>query len=340
MKKQDIIRGILYGVFLVIVFFVSRPSKYHVTERYVFDVNKDTHIKLAILLPKSNSYQSIEYTFLPREDKYELSDYGQLQAIRLERTISKDDNVIVFGYVVDLKRGKITWDEEIKDAYYRPETDIESDNDILIAKAHELTKGTEISDAYSIYDFVSKYLEWPEGDRFGSSQCSQSALTAFTSKEGVCGEFANLMVALCRARGIPAKSISGLLVPSGSKKVQPWNHQAGAHACVEFYADGKWHFADPSHRLFNKSTGLYISYGDKANEREVYNSIIEWAVEDNFQIFGAMSAPLKFVASSREEDVTIIPTGTIKPDLKSYIPLLLLVILCIVIEKKFVKKSR
>ena len=53
-----------------------------------------------------------------------------------------------------------------------------------------------------------------------------------------------------------------------------------------------------------------------------------------------MSAPLKFVASSREEDVTIVPTGTIKPDLKSYIPLLLSVVFCIVIEKKFVKKSR
>ncbi len=132
------------------------------------------------------------------------------------------------------------------DFHLQPQPEIESDHPVLQKQADEVALGQSRKDAYSIYSFTSDYLSWPVGTRIGGNQ---SALTAYTTCEGGCGEFANLMTALCRASQIPAQAITGLALPAYPpfwSSTSTWGHPGGAHAWVEVYSDGYWELADPS----------------------------------------------------------------------------------------------
>jgi len=160
--------------------------------------------------------------------------------------------------------------------------------------------------------------------------------------EGACGEFANLMVALCRAKEIPAKSISGLSIPFMPVfNKSNWSHQAGAHAWVEFYSDGKWHFADPSrggNGNFDRVDGFHLSYGEKEYIKTVYEESAKWAGDD-FNIIGAMNNPLQFVAATSNENAIISPIGYID-NRDRYIFFAMAVILFIAVESMIKKKRR
>ena len=150
-----------------------------------------------------------------------------------------------------------------------------------------------------------------------------SALAAYNSKVGVCGEFANLMTALNRACGIPTKSISGLSMPMFSPPMMTttkvWDHPGAAHAWVEVYTDGKWVIADPSwasqmpfNRIwFGRSLGQYLSYGEVGEHERIYNEIITWG-EEQGTIIGAMSAPNKFVAVSSDDNAAVTPSVQVR----------------------------
>jgi hypothetical protein len=164
-------------------------------------------------------------------------------------------------------------------------------------------------------------LSWPEETRIGDDQ---SALTAYESQIGVCGEFANLMTALNRACNNPARSISGLsmpmFMPPMTKKESTWMHPGGAHAWVEVHDEDKWTIADPSWasnmpfvRLwFGRSQGQYLSYGETGVHEQIFAELMAWGAE-NGEIIGAMSAPVKFVAlSENQENTTVTPLVSVK----------------------------
>lgn len=343
--KSKFIRGILYAVIIIVslsyLITTGHGGKFNVNEEYRFDIKQDTNISLAVLLPKNGPYQKIDNIKIDWEGDYEIVQYDNLQAIRITGKV-KENEIIKISYDANIKKGKITWEEDMKDKYYNSEENIESENETIIKKAKEITEENSLEDVKKIYDFVSQYISWPPKgvDRINASQ---SALNALETREGVCGDFANLMVALLRANGIPAKSISGLsmqnsLLPTNKK--EEWSHQGAAHAWVEFYAEGKWHFADPSwggDKNFNNVDGLHLSFGDKEEEKNVYEENKEWVIKD-YEIIGAWSAPFKFIAGSDDRDVTVIPTGYIRTNYYHFIfmgiPIVLFIIIEIFIKRK------
>lgn len=315
---NKIIRTIIYAIVLIIIllypiFFrlLGLPVKYKFVEEYNFKVNEPTGLKMAVILPSDGPYQEITNVDISWEGDTEIIDHGTARVVRISGKL-EDSFCIRIKYTAKMKTGRINWDEKVIDKYIQDESGIESTENLIVSKANSIAKGKSIDDIREIYNFVNKHIKWPTGDRIGSEGDVQSALTALKTGEGVCGEFANLMVALCRAKGIPAKSISGLFIPllPGLKK-PIWNHQAGAHAWVEFYADGKWHFADPSHggaMNFNSIDGLHLSYGEKESIKQIYGSSVKWAGTD-YHLIVAMSNPLKFVVATSSENVIIEPAG-------------------------------
>lgn len=315
---NKIIRMIIYAIILIVIllypiFFrlLGLPVKHKFVEEYNFKVNEPTGLKMAVILPSDGPYQEITDIDISWEGDTEIIDYDTARVARISGKL-EDNLCIRIKYTAKIKTGRINWDEKIIDKYIQEESGIESTENLIISKANSIVKGKSIDDIREIYNFVNKHIKWPTGDKIGSTGDIQSALTALETGEGVCGEFANLMVALCRAKGIPAKSISGLFIPllPGLKK-PIWNHQAGAHAWVEFYADGQWHFADPSHggtMNFNSIDGFHLSYGEKDSIKQIYDSSVEWADKD-YYLIGAMSNPLKFVVAVSSEDVIIEPAG-------------------------------
>ena len=71
----------------------------------------------------------------------------------------------------------------------------------------------------------------------GVSTSDTSALETFVMRQGICRDFAHVLITLCRASAIPARLVSvyGL-------GVTPQDF----HAVVEVYLDGAWYLVDPT----------------------------------------------------------------------------------------------
>ena len=73
--------------------------------------------------------------------------------------------------------------------------------------------------------------------RMGSSSGETTALDTFASRSGVCRDYAHLLVALARARGIPARCVSAYA---------PGVDPPDFHAVAELWLDGAWRLVDPT----------------------------------------------------------------------------------------------
>jgi transglutaminase-like putative cysteine protease len=75
----------------------------------------------------------------------------------------------------------------------------------------------------------------------GASNSSTSAMDTFVSRGGVCRDFSQLGVTLCRALNIPARYVAGYLPDIGVEVVDPMDFCSWAEA----WLDGKWWTFDP-----------------------------------------------------------------------------------------------
>lgn len=71
----------------------------------------------------------------------------------------------------------------------------------------------------------------------GSSDASTTALESFVQRQGVCRDFAHVMIALVRASAIPARFVSVYALG-----VEPQDF----HAVAEVFLDGTWYLFDPT----------------------------------------------------------------------------------------------
>ncbi|MEX2373456.1 MAG: transglutaminase family protein [Dehalococcoidia bacterium] len=88
---------------------------------------------------------------------------------------------------------------------------------------------------------VNRYLR----DRFtfavGATQVSATALDFLACGEGVCQDYAHLMIAVLRRRGIASRYVSGYLATATGETATD-----ASHAWVQVLADGHWHGFDPA----------------------------------------------------------------------------------------------
>jgi transglutaminase-like putative cysteine protease len=69
----------------------------------------------------------------------------------------------------------------------------------------------------------------------GTSDASTTATDCFIARQGVCRDFAHLMVAMARAAGIPARTVAAY-----AWQLAPQDF----HAVAEVWLDGAWHLVD------------------------------------------------------------------------------------------------
>src|SRR5690606_22062858 len=70
-----------------------------------------------------------------------------------------------------------------------------------------------------------------------SSNAQTSALDTFVLRQGVCRDFAQVLITLARASTIPARMVSAYA---------PFVSPPDFHAVAEVYLDGQWHLVDPT----------------------------------------------------------------------------------------------
>lgn len=85
----------------------------------------------------------------------------------------------------------------------------------------------------AICDWINENVDYVEG----SSDGSTTAHDTFTTRAGVCRDFAHLGITICRALGIPARFVSAY-----GWKLEPQDF----HAVFEAYLSGRWYLFDPT----------------------------------------------------------------------------------------------
>lgn len=89
----------------------------------------------------------------------------------------------------------------------------------------------------AICDFVNRHVAFVSGSSSGTTDAAETLRT----RQGVCRDFAHLMIALCRAVNIPARFTTGL-----DYGADPALGPPDFHAYVEAFVGGRWYMFDPS----------------------------------------------------------------------------------------------
>ncbi|MDZ7760185.1 MAG: transglutaminase-like domain-containing protein [Desulfovermiculus sp.] len=125
---------------------------------------------------------------------------------------------------------------------------IQTNNDLIINKSKSIVKNLidPYQKAKSIFNWIIKQ-DWQQLTK----NDYEDALSVLKTKRTACGGKANLFVALCRASGIPARSISGFH-PFSDTFPESGSLQAffdlGSHTWAEFYlSDYGWVQCEPGH---------------------------------------------------------------------------------------------
>lgn len=147
--------------------------------------------------------------------------------------------------------------------------------DELIATAESACDGTAsgfIQAASALVHEKFKYVK-------GATHVNSSITDSLAAGAGVCQDFAHLLLGVTRKRGLPARYVSGYLVPEGAAspdaKLQEVIGGSASHAWAEVYLpDAGWIGLDPT---LGKPLGLRHvrvaygrDYGDVAPVRGVY----------------------------------------------------------------------
>jgi len=119
--------------------------------------------------------------------------------------------------------------------YTSPEKYIESDDERIVALAEQIA-GQEKNPYVLARLFYDHIIQTARYQKLG--QGLNGALYLLTNGKGECGDYSSLFIALCRARGIPARPIVGYWAISGNDQTHVW---------AEFFLEGiGWIPVDPT----------------------------------------------------------------------------------------------
>jgi hypothetical protein len=135
-------------------------------------------------------------------------------------------------------------------AWLSAERYIELDAPEIRALAALLRRETELASARAIYEWVRDNLSYAGylADDFG-------ALYALINRRGDCTEYADLVVALARAVGIPARMVGGYVTDrDAAPKPQDY------HNWAQLYLGGAWRTVDAQKETWLASSAQYVVF--------------------------------------------------------------------------------
>ncbi len=112
----------------------------------------------------------------------------------------------------------------------------------------------------------------------GATDSRTPVAEALAARRGVCQDFANVMIALCRSRGIPARYVSGYFY---NGKTEDYEIEA-SHAWVEIFIPGYgWKGFDPTHNRESDPRYIKLAVGrDYADVRPVGGRFLGRGTQD------------------------------------------------------------
>jgi transglutaminase-like putative cysteine protease len=145
----------------------------------------------------------------------------------------------------------------------------------LLRAAEDASGGSAGGFARAVAALVHDHFRYAKG----STHVHSSVADVLAAGAGVCQDFAHLLIALARARGMPARYVSGYLIPADADEDGNGLEQViggrASHAWADVFVPGSgWAGLDPT--LGTPTSGRHVrvasgrDYGDVAPVRGVY----------------------------------------------------------------------
>jgi transglutaminase-like putative cysteine protease len=171
---------------------------------------------------EKNGNRYAEFVFIQPEEKVTATVRARVELFRYDLLTAMRNHK------------KSPFDNEDLEDFLKPERFIEKNHDRIQEVAGGIEGRTEVDLVHKIYDYVIDHMEYA-----ATSRRSLGAARALQRGRGDCTEYADLFVALCRAKNIPARVIAGCTVRLDS--------QSPKHNWVEVYLrEYGWVPFDPS----------------------------------------------------------------------------------------------
>jgi transglutaminase-like putative cysteine protease len=127
----------------------------------------------------------------------------------------------------------------------------------------------------------------------GATDISTPLADVFSGKEGVCQDFAHVMIAACRAHGVAAGYVSGYIRTVHSKEEAALRGSDASHAWVAVWCGEKagWIHLDPTNDLIAKEDHVAVAWGRDFSDVSPLRGVILGGESHSYGV-----------------DVTLIPT--------------------------------
>lgn len=117
----------------------------------------------------------------------------------------------------------------------------------------------ENSDVFSLAKAIMHFVYSTSQYTPGLTSVSTTSAEFFEDRRGVCQDYANLMLALCRSIHLPARYVCGYLYDEKRKDIRGAH---ATHAWVDVWIPGKgWFGMDPTHNCLTKETYVTLAVG-------------------------------------------------------------------------------
>ena len=221
----------------------GEPSKQNIWMALIRDVTPYQDVLSMEITPAN--YQTIIDEYGNQYAEFDLSDMPAGTSIPIELKYFVKVNEVAY----DLSK----CEGGMPDVFTQPELHIESNNVQIISLAEELVEshGTVCEQVRAFYDFIGDNLVYSYN---GGNWGAQAALGEMGAD---CTEYADLMVALNRASGIPARYYEGLYF--AGEQVNP--EARTEHAWLDVYLPGTgWTAMDPTLGRSSQNRDEYFAH--------------------------------------------------------------------------------
>ena len=130
--------------------------------------------------------------------------------------------------------------------------------------------GRVLEDCLALTHQVHRHMVYTPG----ATHMQTRAEDAYRLRQGVCQDYAHLMLALCRSAGYPARYVCGLMAGEGA-----------THAWVEVHDGHCWYAFDPTNDTAIASGYIKLAHGRDAADCPVSRGVYVGASQEETQVF-------------------------------------------------------
>lgn len=146
-----------------------------------------------------------------------------------------------------------------------------------MGEIHQLCENLEFTGRETIHEkifMISNHINRMLTYVPGITSVHTSAEEALQLGRGVCQDFAHVMIAVCREKGIAARYVNGFMEGEGF-----------THAWLEYYCQGAWFGFDPTHNRPADVGYIKLSHGRDYHDCVIDKGVFRGLAQQNLEVY-------------------------------------------------------